>query len=341
MSTDLETMSLTEIIRLREQLSEVLLRRFERPLALAFTDVVGSTAYFAEFGDEAGRGLMQRHLDHLQQVLPAHEGRIVDTAGDGAFMCFRSVDQAVNALTEINRQILMANAARPAQHHLTVRAGIHWGPVLTDGVVVSGDAVNLCARVTSTGQPKEIRLTKQAFLELSGPHRIVCNTLPPAELKGIPRPVEMMLFRWDQRAPVPTWIQVRESGERIPLPEKPVITFGRLKEHHGMQANDIVLLPANPQHQAMISRWHFEIRHAIDGLQLGALSDQTTEVDGRLVPKGTTAPVKVGSVVVLAGVMTLEFHAAEAEKTAHEADRHTVMLTVPPGGFQLPGAKLP
>ena len=47
MGLDLETMSLTEMIRLRELISEVLLRRFERNLALAFTDVVGSTAYFA------------------------------------------------------------------------------------------------------------------------------------------------------------------------------------------------------------------------------------------------------------------------------------------------------
>ncbi len=336
MPLDLETMSLTEIIRLREQLSEVLLRRFERNLALAFTDVVGSTAYFAEFGDEAGRGLMQRHLDLLGQVLPANEGRIVDTAGDGAFMAFRTADGAVAALTQLERLILASNAGRPAPHHLSVRAGIHFGPVLTDGVVVSGDAVNLCARVTSTGHAGEIRMTKNAFLELSGPHRVLCVTLPPAELKGIPRPVEMMQFRWDQRAPVPTWVVVRESGERIKLPEKPVVTFGRLKEHHGVQANDIVLAPANPTHQAMISRWHFELRHAVDGMQLGALSDQTTEVDGRLVAKGQAVPVRIGSVVVLAGVYALEL-CGDDNAAAHEADKHTVMLTVPPGGFQLPG----
>src|SRR5262245_6616969 len=106
MAFELDTMSLTEMIRLREQLSETLLRRFERSLALAFTDVVGSTAYFAEFGDEAGRGLMQRHLDLLLQILPAYEGRIVDTAGDGAFMAFRTADGAVTALSQLHRQIV-------------------------------------------------------------------------------------------------------------------------------------------------------------------------------------------------------------------------------------------
>ena len=45
-------LSMTEIIRLRDLLSKALTRRFERPLALAFSDVVGSTPYFARFGDE-------------------------------------------------------------------------------------------------------------------------------------------------------------------------------------------------------------------------------------------------------------------------------------------------
>ena len=60
---DPETLSLTEIIKLQTQLSEVLKRRFERNLALAFSDVVNSTTYFATFGDEAGRRLQQLHLD--------------------------------------------------------------------------------------------------------------------------------------------------------------------------------------------------------------------------------------------------------------------------------------
>ena len=35
-------------------------------------------------------------------------------------------------------------------HQLQVRIGVHWGPVLTDGQIVSGDSVNLCARVAAS-----------------------------------------------------------------------------------------------------------------------------------------------------------------------------------------------
>ena len=88
MSTDLDALTFTEMIQLQTQLGEAVKRRFEKQLCLVFTDVVGSTAYFARFGDAAGRGLQQRHFDLLRHALPAGGGRIVDTAGDGAFAVF-------------------------------------------------------------------------------------------------------------------------------------------------------------------------------------------------------------------------------------------------------------
>lgn len=330
MEVDLEAWGLTEIIRLRESISEVLVRRFERSLALAFTDVVGSTAYFADFGDEAGRGLMQRHFDLLAAVLPAHGGRIVDTAGDGAFLCFPSADDAVEAISEVQLLILDQNLSRPSPHHLAIRAGVHFGPVLTDGAVVTGDAVNTCARVTSTSGAGEVRITKAAFLALSSRQRARCTHLPPVELKGLARPVEMMVYRWQAEAEVPTSVVVVETGERIRLPQKPTITFGRLEEHEGTVANDIVLTPRNPAHQAMISRWHFELRYDVNGFTLVALSDQLTEVDGETVRRGDRAKVTIGTVVELAGgVMTLSLEGDEQDDSAKDSSRRTQLWTSP------------
>ena len=52
---DFSTLGMTEIIRLQNQLQQELTRRFERPLALVFFDIVGTTPYFGRFGDAAGR----------------------------------------------------------------------------------------------------------------------------------------------------------------------------------------------------------------------------------------------------------------------------------------------
>src|SRR3954464_4123876 len=121
MEIDFAGLTLTEMIRLREQIGEEITRKFERRVALAFSDVVGSTNYFARFGDRAGRALQQRHIDMLQEQLPATSGRIVDTAGDGAFLCFPTADQAIEALPTLQQKLVEFNATRAAEHHLLVR----------------------------------------------------------------------------------------------------------------------------------------------------------------------------------------------------------------------------
>ena len=104
---------MTEIIRLQTLLSQELARRFERSMALVFTDVVDSTHYFAQFGDEAGRRLQQLHIDLLERCLPVHEGRIVDTVGDGAFTCFASATAGVQAMVALRNLVAAHNVGQP------------------------------------------------------------------------------------------------------------------------------------------------------------------------------------------------------------------------------------
>jgi len=311
---DLESLTLTEIIRLQNQLSQVLSRRFERQLAVAFSDIVGSTSYFACWGDESGRKLQQLHTDLLQQSIKGYGGRIVDTAGDGAFTCFSKVDDAVEGLIDFLKTLSRENSVRSREHQLNVRIGIHFGSTLTDGTLVSGDAVNLASRVTSTAEPGEIRLTREAFREIGNPgRRIACRLMPPATLKGILRPVELMLLDWRDRSVFPVAANVEETGEKIALPDQDIVTFGRLAEHDGQAANDVILTLPDKMQAKQISRWHFELRRRTDGMILRAVSDSITEVDGKPVPKGEEAPVRPGSVVKLARVMTLNFTAPESE----------------------------
>jgi class 3 adenylate cyclase len=305
---DLEKLTMTEIIRLQDQLSQVLKRRFEKNLALAFSDIVNSTPYFARFGNEAGRGLQQRHVDLLQKVLPAAEGRIVDTAGDGAFTCFPHVEKAAAALIELQKLISNDNLSRPREHQLGVRIGMHWGAVLTDGQQVTGDAVNLCARVATSAQGGEIRITREAFLEIQTLQvRLMCQAVPSVELKGINRHVEVLTIDWRDRSLFPTSVVVAETNEEITLPDQDIITFGRLKQNHGVQANDVVLAHPDPVVTAQISRWHFELRRHADGYVLRPVSDQVTEVDGAPVPKGQDVRIGPGTTVRLAKALTLTF----------------------------------
>jgi class 3 adenylate cyclase len=320
---DLEGLTLTELVQLQNSIGETLKRRFEKLLCLCFSDVVGSTPYFARFGDAAGRGLQQRHFDVLEQALKQHGGRVVDTAGDGAFTVFPTVEQAADAFGEMENLITAQNASYAREHQLIVRVGIHWGSVLTDGVAVTGDAVNFASRVAASGGPAEIRVTKAAYRELSKDKRLRCKGLPPVQLKGIADPTELMVLEWRDRSVFPSRARIIETGEEIPLPPLDTITFGRLRERNGILANDVVLALADPEQSKSISRWHFELRRGQQGFLLRSVTDQSTEVDGVPVPKSAEAPIKPGSKVRLAKVLTLEFLGENAMRTATDITKYT------------------
>ncbi len=308
--TDFSTLSMTEIIRLQNLLQQELTRRFERPLAIAFSDIVGSTPYFARFGDAAGRQLQQLHIDLLNECLPRQNGRVVDTAGDGAFLAFPAADAAIVALMEFQNLISRENMQRARDHQLQVRIGVHWGPVLTDGEIVSGDSVNLCARVAASSNIGEIRVTREVFQDLALAHRLNCRPVGPVELKGVSRQVELLAFDWRDHSTFPSMIRIEETNEQITLPQQDIISFGRLREHEGTAANDVVLTLDDPQQARQISRWHFELRRFPDGFRLRPVSEGVTEVDGAPITKGSEVVVKPGAKIRVARVLTLTLASA-------------------------------
>ena len=309
---DPSLLTMTEIIRLQTVLSQELTRRFERNAALAFTDVVDSTAYFAQFGDEAGRRLQQLHLDLLESCLPSSDGHIVDTAGDGAFAAFATAGAAVGAMVALQNRVSLENVDRPRAHQLCLRIGLHWGPVLTDGVQVTGDAVNLCARLAALALPGQVHLTRELYQQLDSQQRGLCRLLGSVALKGISRSVETFLLQWRDPVRFPSEVLIRETGQRLMLPARDALTFGRGDTQDGTPPPDVALVLPDPLACKLISRRQFELCSRAQGYALKALSAQLTEVDGVAVPREQQVLIRPGTCVRVAGVMTLDFVAAPA-----------------------------
>ena len=302
-----EQLSMTELIRLQDVLSKAIVRRFEKRLALVFSDVVGSTPYFARFGDEAGRKLQQSHYDLVNAAIKPEGGRVVDTAGDGVFMSFEDASAAARAMVALLRTIAKDNDARAQEHRLQVRVGVHVGPVLTDGVLVSGDSVNFCSRVASSADAEEVRLSAAAHAELTDVAlRLNSRRIRAVELKGVDKPQDLYSLAWLDPSIFPKLVRF-EDGTEQPLPSLDVIRFGRLRESEGLKANDVVITPADPNLQSRISRWHFELHRKADGFMLRAVSTSTTELDGKPVGRGEEVVVRPGAKVRLGGAYTLEF----------------------------------
>jgi class 3 adenylate cyclase len=323
MNFDPANLSMTEIIRLQNLLSQELAQRFERSAALVFTDVAGSTAYFARHGDEAGRRLQQLHLDLLAGALKAHGGRLVDTAGDGAFCCFNQAESAAQAVGELLAKVTDANQMRGREHQLALHVGLHWGRVLSDGEQVTGDAVNLCARIASSADAGEVRLSRDAFQALSPDLRLMCKPLGTMDFKGVGRGVEVMMLDCRDPTLFPTEVLLQETGLTAPLPMRDIIAFGRLETIDGMVANDIVLSLPDAEANRLISRWQFELHRRAGGYLLRPVSGRSVVVDGVDVSSEQEAPVRPGTVVVVAGVLSLRFQSPRWPGSA--VDERTMM----------------
>jgi hypothetical protein len=175
--------------------------------------------------------------------------------------------------------------------------------------------VNLCARIAASADPGQIRLSRELFQEFGVAHRLLCRAIGPVELKGAGRSIELLGLEWRDRSRYPSAVRVRETGQLITLPARDIISFGRLEVVEGMVANDVVLALPDASATRQISRWHFELRRRAAGFALRAVSSQPTDVDGLPLAHGDEVPVRPGTVVQLANVMTLEF-----VSTAHDDD---------------------
>ena len=145
-------------------------------VAVAFTDIVGSTELAAEMGDEAWKRLLQEHHAIVRRLVKSGGGRIVDTAGDGVFAVFdrpaaatRFAFHAIRAVREIG---------------LEIRAGVHFGESESAGGKVSGIAVHTASRVMGLAGPGEVLVTR-TVKDLVAGKRIIVSDQGSHDLKGI------------------------------------------------------------------------------------------------------------------------------------------------------------
>lgn len=319
-----DTMQLRELLNARNELSRIINRKYKRNLALCFCDIVGSTQYMARFGDEAGQAIMQRLMVLVAKALPVAHGTLVETTGDGVFLTWTSVDNAVASLLALRKAIDQDNFDIPGEQRLAVRIGVHWGSALADGDLVTGENVNLTARVTALADDGQIVMTRAAFSELSPHARPPGRAMPPQVLKGIPVPIETLVLDWRDPHLFPRRMRVLETGDEYELPDRDNLSFGRTAASETEKENDVVLTHPDATVRQKVSRRQFSLHRHPDGWRLRLLSERPVEVDGVAIQRGMEAQVKSGSVVRLAGVLSLMFLSLTTSEKMNDPNK-TVM----------------
>ena len=111
---------------------------------LLFTDIVGSTAMYAQRGDPAAFVTVRDHFRVVFGLIAEHRGAVVKTIGDAAMGAFTDPADAVRCAEAIQRQFA---AGAPVRLRVAINTGACIAVRLNAKLDYFGNAVNLAARL--------------------------------------------------------------------------------------------------------------------------------------------------------------------------------------------------
>jgi class 3 adenylate cyclase len=172
-----------------------------KTVTVVFCDVTGSTSLGEKLDPESLRRVMSRYFEEMKTVLERHGGSVEKFIGDAVMAVFGipSVHEddalrAVRAAAEMREALEALNKELERERAVTIasRIGVNTGEVVagdpTAGhALVTGDAVNVAARLEQAAAPGEI-LIGEATLRLVA-DAVVADAVEPLTVKGKSAPV--------------------------------------------------------------------------------------------------------------------------------------------------------
>lgn len=163
-----------------------------RLAAIAFADVVGFSRLVES--DDVGTMLNWKALrdDLLSPKTAEHRGRRLRLNGDGIFVEFQSVVDAVTWAQDVKRGL--AYATHPSSgERLQLRFGINVEDVIVDDVDMDlhGDGVNIAARIHDLAEPGDILITAAVREFVWNKLALTLEDLGEHKLKNISRPIRV------------------------------------------------------------------------------------------------------------------------------------------------------
>ena len=155
-----------------------------------FTDVVGFTA-LTQRNETLALDLLEEHRSVIRSLLAKHNGREVDSIGDGFLVEFASSLDAMNCAVDIQSAMKHKNANRSEEERIWIRIGIHLGDIIRSGTQVAGDAVNVASRIEPLAPSGGICVTAQVYASVVNKVDYVFKSMGMPELKHVVMPIEV------------------------------------------------------------------------------------------------------------------------------------------------------
>lgn len=134
-------------------------------LCVLFADVSGDSRLYEKLGSAEALHAVERCMTRMERAVAVHGGRVVKIIGDELMAVFESADSALQASCEMEQRI---DGLPPVSGvKLSVRIGVHLGPVLEENNDIFGDTVNVAARMVGLSKAGQIFTTGDCVSALS------------------------------------------------------------------------------------------------------------------------------------------------------------------------------
>lgn len=190
-------------------------------LAILFADISVNSALYEKVGDKLTRRLVKNCLDLMTQEVERHQGQLIQTIVNEILCSFATPPAAIEAACA------MQNAVQRAQlggdYPLHIRIGIHYGEVARNGEEISGEAVNIAARVTAITRARQIMTTRHVTETLPEDLRRKVRQVKRAKAHNRADTFEVFLVSWELEDPtvgrvgLPKFREPREARNELLL----------------------------------------------------------------------------------------------------------------------------
>jgi adenylate cyclase len=176
-------------------------------LTVLFVDVSDNSRLYESLGDAAAYREVRECMTMLGEVVTKHQGRVIKPVGDGALCSFTTADLALTAACEMQNRVQMRQPVRDCK--ISIRIGLHHGPVLLTGDDIFGDSVNTAARMVQLAASGQIITTGETHQLISGHHHGSMRRLDSLPVKGKHKEVTVYEVLWQvtmDHTQMPGWL---------------------------------------------------------------------------------------------------------------------------------------
>jgi len=166
----------------------------DKPCAIMFADIAGSTRLYNRLGDDKAELLISTRIDIMCDITANYNGRVIKKIGDEIMCQFPTAEDAALAATEMHIKKVTTDHAEP----LNIRVGLHYGKTIAKDNDIFGDAVNIAARMAAIAKANQ-SITSESFVRLlSSKSKSKTRLFDSTRVKGIDKEIKIYQILWEE-----------------------------------------------------------------------------------------------------------------------------------------------